>query len=120
MLWQKIRKGLSAGRVQSVAVKLIVEKEREIQAFVPEESWKISVELSKGKSKIVATLTKIDGKVKKLKSIEDAQKVLSVLVDDIKSLSEKKTKKNTLSLTTNTPLEFTLDSSDTKDSTRKP
>ena len=120
VLWQKIRKGLSAGRVQSVAVKLIVEKEREIQAFVPEESWKISVELSKGKSKIVATLTKIDGKVKKLKSIEDAQKVLSVLVDDIKSLSEKKTKKNTLSLTTNTPLEFTLDSSDTKDSTRKP
>lgn len=46
VLWQKIRKGLSAGRVQSVAVKLIVEKEREIQAFKPEESWKITVKLT--------------------------------------------------------------------------
>jgi len=46
VLWKKIRKGLSAGRVQSVAVKLIVEKEREIVAFKPEESWKITVELN--------------------------------------------------------------------------
>jgi DNA topoisomerase-1 len=48
VLWKKIRKGLSAGRVQSVAVKLIVEKEREIQNFKPEESWKITVELNAG------------------------------------------------------------------------
>ena len=44
VLWQKIRTGLSAGRVQSVAVKLIVEREREIQNFKPEESWKLRVE----------------------------------------------------------------------------
>src|SRR5215813_2746804 len=43
LLWQKIAKGLSAGRVQSVAVRLIVEREREIRAFVPEESWKITL-----------------------------------------------------------------------------
>jgi len=52
---------LSAGRVQSVAVKLIVEKEREIQNFKPVESWKISIELTyKGKSKFKTTLSKIN------------------------------------------------------------
>ena len=44
-LWQKVRRGLSAGRVQSVAVRLIVDREREILAFVPEEYWSIEAEL---------------------------------------------------------------------------
>lgn len=120
VLWQKIRKGLSAGRVQSVAVKLIVEKEREIQAFVPEESWKISVELSKGKSKLVATLSKIDGKVKKLKSIQDVQKILATIVADIKTLEESKTKKDTQRLETSDTFEFELTDSVKKDSKRSP
>mgnify|MGYP005840035221 CR=1 FL=1 len=47
LLWEKVRSRLSAGRVQSVALRLIVEREREIQAFVPEEYWTIAVELSK-------------------------------------------------------------------------
>ncbi len=42
VLWRRIKPGLSAGRVQSVAVKLIVEREREIRAFIPEESWRIT------------------------------------------------------------------------------
>ncbi len=51
LLWKKVRKRLSAGRVQSVAVKIIVDREREIQAFVPEEYWAIEAELSKKKEK---------------------------------------------------------------------
>lgn len=47
VLWKKIRRGLSAGRVQSVALRLIVEREREIAAFIPEEYWEVDVVLSK-------------------------------------------------------------------------
>lgn len=48
LLWKKVRRGLSAGRVQSVAVRLIVEREREIQAFKADEYWEVWVEVSKG------------------------------------------------------------------------
>src|SRR5215467_10198517 len=47
LLWEKVRRGLSAGRVQSVAVRLVVEREREIEAFVPQEYWTIEADLSK-------------------------------------------------------------------------
>src|SRR5688572_26922862 len=47
LLWKKVRRGLSAGRVQSVAVRLVVEREREIEAFVPVEYWSIEADLSK-------------------------------------------------------------------------
>ena len=68
ILWKKIRKWLSAWRVQSVAVKLIVEKEREIKNFNPEESWKVIAELSYQKSKFKAVLNKVWDKVKKFRS----------------------------------------------------
>ena len=51
LLWKKVRRGLSAGRVQSVAVKLIVDREEEIEKFIPEEYWNIYVKLSKLGSK---------------------------------------------------------------------
>ena len=54
LLWKKVKKGLSAGRVQSVATKLICDRENEINAFVPQEYWSLDASLMKGKKKFVA------------------------------------------------------------------
>ncbi len=62
LLWKKVRRGLSAGRVQSVAVRLIVEKEREIEKFKPVEYWEIWVDVKKGKAPFRVALLKIEGK----------------------------------------------------------
>ncbi len=56
VLWRKVRRGLSAGRVQSVALRLIVDREREIEAFVPVEYWEVDVALSLDKSAVKASL----------------------------------------------------------------
>ncbi len=83
-LWRKIRYGLSAGRVQSVAVRLVVEREREIQAFKAEEYWSIEAQLSKqsGAPVFTAKLSKIDGKAVGKMGINngaDAKKITSDL-----------------------------------------
>ncbi|MBS4539835.1 type I DNA topoisomerase [Clostridium sp. D2Q-11] len=80
LLWKKVRKGLSAGRVQSVATKLIVDREREIEKFIPEEYWSIDFLLLKDKAEFESTLNgkMIDGKVKKIKiSNEEESKEIS-------------------------------------------
>ena len=59
LLWDKVRRGLSAGRVQTVALRLIVEREREIRAFVPREYWTIDAELQAKKAALLARLAKI-------------------------------------------------------------
>jgi DNA topoisomerase-1 len=62
LVWSKLAFGLSAGRVQSVALRLIVEREREIEAFIPEEYWNVGVTLrGKAKTSFHARLTKADG-----------------------------------------------------------
>jgi DNA topoisomerase I len=61
LIWQKIWYGLSAGRVQSVALRLVVEKEEEREAFKSEEYWEVYVNLKDGKSKLIAKLSKKDG-----------------------------------------------------------
>ena len=75
LFWAKIRKGLSAGRVQSVATRMIVEREQEIEAFIPEEYWTIDVDLGAGKGKISAKLHKIGGERVKLSSQAEAEAV---------------------------------------------
>ncbi len=74
LLWKKVRSRLSAGRVQSVALRLVVEREREIQAFVPVEYWSIEAELAKRDEKrqsFIAKLARIDGKEVDLKNESD-------------------------------------------------
>lgn len=83
LLWRKIRKGLSAGRVQSVAVKLICDREEEIKNFKPEEYWSIKAELNKDKETFIANFygEYIKGKETKieLKNKEEVDRVLNNL-----------------------------------------
>lgn len=82
-LWRKIRRGLSAGRVQSVAVKMICDRENEIRAFVSQEYWSIDGKfLAKSSKKAFsAKLNTIDGKKVELKSKEETDDVLERLKD---------------------------------------
>ncbi len=81
ILWEKVRKGLSAGRVQSVATKLVVDREREIEAFDPKEYWTIVVRLTdlKGAHPFEARYYGIGGKKNELRSKEDTDAVLKML-----------------------------------------
>lgn len=84
ILWKKIYKGLSAGRVQSVAVRLVVERERERDAFKAEEYWTIEADLKKGTSApFSANLTKVNGKAIEKLSIKSEQEA-RVIVEDLK------------------------------------
>jgi DNA topoisomerase-1 len=78
ILWEKVRSRLSAGRVQSVALRLIVEREREIEAFVPVEYWTIGAELKPDglKSTFITKLAKIDGNDPELPSEEIVKPIL--------------------------------------------
>ena len=79
ILWRKIAKGLSAGRVQSVAVLFICKREAEIAAFVPEESWSVTAQLGYKKIFFEVQLYKIKGKAAVLKNEAAAQKVLEAV-----------------------------------------
>ena len=78
LLWKKVRRGLSAGRVQSVAVKLIVDREEEIEKFIPEEYWNIFVDLEDEKSKkqFEAKFYGKDGKKQEIHNKEEADEIL--------------------------------------------
>ncbi len=81
VLWKKVKRGLSAGRVQSVAVKLIVDREEEIENFIPVEYWNITAIVSdkKTKTKFESKLVGKDGKKIELHSKEEVDEVLNVL-----------------------------------------
>ena len=81
VLWKKVKRGLSAGRVQSVAVKLIVEREEEIESFVPEEYWNINLTVSDKKTKTPFECKFVgkNGKKIELHSKEEVDKILKDL-----------------------------------------
>lgn len=77
LLWKKIKKGLSAGRVQSGALGLIIDRENEIQAFQPEEYWELPSEFKKANKKFKASFYGLDGQ--KVKRIPDNEMMQSIL-----------------------------------------
>jgi DNA topoisomerase-1 len=85
ILWKKVRGGLSAGRVQSVALRLIVEREREIERFKPEEYWTIEAELKKllGEDiSFIALLTKYDGQKVEINNEKQAKDIVEALKNE--------------------------------------
>ncbi len=79
ILWKKIKIGLSAGRVQSLALKTIIDREKEIRDFKPEEYWTIPSTFKKGRSKFEANFHQLDGKKKDLKNNDDVQAIMARL-----------------------------------------
>ncbi|HYW33170.1 MAG TPA: type I DNA topoisomerase [Gemmatimonas sp.] len=79
VLWKTVKKGLSAGRVQTVALRIIVEREREIRAFKPVEYWSVSADLQKGAQSFMAKLHQIDGKKPEIVNAEQADSILADL-----------------------------------------
>ncbi len=86
LLWKKVKKGLSAGRVQSVATKLIVDREREIEAFQEEEYWTIDVKLTNEKGKL-PFVVKFYGKNAKTKMKLSDEKTALGVVEELKNSS---------------------------------
>mgnify|MGYP000987729198 FL=1 len=106
ILWKKVKKGLSAGRVQSVALKLIIDREEEINAFQPEEYWTIDGTFKKGTKQFQANFYGMNGKKMKLQNQEDVKAVLSHL-DGKEYIVEKVEKKERKR---NAPLPYTTSS----------
>jgi len=93
LLWKKVGKGLSAGRVQSVAVRLVVDREKQIKAFTPAEYWEIEAELKK-ESTFTAKLDSVEGKKTEIKTEAEAKKIVTELKPaEFTVVSVKETKK---------------------------
>lgn len=106
ILWKKVKKGLSAGRVQSVALRLIIDREKEINDFKPEEYWTIEGSFLKGKETFEASFFGINGEKHQLKSEEDVKQILSQIKGnkfEVKKVTKKERKRNpALPFTTST------------------
>ncbi|WP_265606282.1 type I DNA topoisomerase [Bacillus velezensis] len=106
ILWKKVKKGLSAGRVQSVALRLIIDREKEINDFKPEEYWTITGSFLKGKETFEAGFFGKNGKKLPLKNEEDVKAILAQLKGNkytVDKVTKKERKRNpALPFTTST------------------
>jgi DNA topoisomerase-1 len=96
-LWKKVKAGLSAGRVQSVALKLICERENEISSFKPEEYWTIDVLFQKDNKKFSARLVKINDEKPVIRNKEEAERIKNMLSESdfiVEEIAEQERKKN--------------------------
>ena len=96
LLWKKVKKGLSAGRVQSVAVKMIIDREKEVQSFVPEEYWSISATFKANNESFEAKFYGVDNKKTELKSETEVNEILQKLNDTfvVESVKKRERKRN--------------------------
>lgn len=97
ILWKKVKKGLSAGRVQSVAVKLIIDRENEIKGFIPEEYWTISGQFNYKDVIFPAQFFSLENEKVELKSEKEVNAVLAKMENDhftVQSITNKERKRN--------------------------
>lgn len=97
ILWKKVKKGLSAGRVQSVAVRLIIEREKEIQKFIPEEYWTIGSGFLKENDTFDGSFFSVDGKKVELHSAEEVERVVKQISGNeftVSNVTKKERKRN--------------------------
>ena len=95
VLWKKVKPKLSAGRVQNAALKLIVDREEEIQKFVPQEYWSMPIDFIKNRKVLTANFYSYKGEKIKLESKKDVDKIRKAIIGDtFKVIDVAKTKKN--------------------------
>ncbi|KMY49438.1 type I DNA topoisomerase [Peribacillus loiseleuriae] len=97
LLWKKVKKGLSAGRVQSVAVRMIIDREKEIKRFEPEEYWTIKSDFLKGNDQFEGSFFSKAGKRVELKSENDVKQILGAITGSefkINKVTKKERKRN--------------------------
>ncbi len=90
LLWKKVKNGLSAGRVQSAALKLICDREKEVESFIPEEFWTIEASLKASRSVVTADLVLSKGKKPQLGAAEKAKRIVSALEGKPASVIDKR------------------------------
>ena len=94
LLWAKVKNGLSAGRVQSVALRLICEREEEVENFIPEEYWTLDADFIKGKTKFTAQLVKYRGENPELKNEKAVNDIIAEIQNsECKVVNIKQTEK---------------------------
>ncbi|HLR40078.1 MAG TPA: type I DNA topoisomerase [Virgibacillus sp.] len=97
LLWKKVKKGLSAGRVQSVALKMVIDREKEIENFTPEEYWSIDAHFQKDKDAFEGSFYGVDGKKQELKNEQEVNTILGKLQDKkftINKVNKRERKRN--------------------------